>query len=367
MATALKRSAPTANSEDDYHITYAEFDDLSSDATEANDGDALGDTLAMSGGDLGPDGPQDFLMSGSSIEPELPCDVCGQTDRENIMVLCDGCKHGLHIDCLDPPLHEGYWLCDACISPTGRDITEDRVTLQFLATSKFPAAACKKEKTRIRARANRFSLVGGQLLHTQTSKPIHAIADRVQHLQDCHGIGHFGIAKTLHITQNHFWWHGMTEQVKAALLDCRECQTMLSRFDEPKEPHPVAVKGICNTVGIDLIGPVQISAKGNRYIITCVHYLTKNVEARAVPNKASYTKADFFWEDIICRYGNVATVISDRGGELSGSFEELLDRCFIDHRLTSPHHPHSNGLTERFNETLTIALRQIRQQAWQNG
>ena len=134
---------------------------------------------------------------------------------------------------------------------------------------------------------------------------------------------------------------------------------MLSRFNEPKELHPVAFKGIYNTVGIDLIGPVQISAKGNRYIITCVDYLTKNVEARAVPNKASDTAAHFFWEDIICRHGNAATVISDRGGELSGSFEELLDRCFIDHRLTSPHHPQSNGLTERLNETLTIALRKM--------
>ena len=96
-------------------------------------------------------------------------------------------------------------------------------------------------------------------------------------------------------------------------------------------------------MGIDLIGPVQISAKGNRYIITCVDYLTKNVEARAVPNKASDTVADFFWEDIICRHGNVATVISDRVGELSGSFEELLDLCYIDHRFTRPHHPQSNG------------------------
>ena len=46
-----------------------------------------------------------------------------------------------------------------------------------------------------------------------------------------------------------------------------------------------------------------------------------------MPNKASDTVADCFWEDIICRHGNVATVIPDRGGELPGSFEELLDRC----------------------------------------
>lgn len=151
----------------------------------------------------------------------------------------------------------------------------------------------------------------------------------------------------------------MTEQVKAALLDCRQYQKMLARFNEPKELHPVVVKGIFNTVGIDLIGSVQPSARNNRYIITSVDYLTKNIEARATPDKESGTVADFFWEDVICRHGNVATLISDHGGELAGRFQELLERCHIDHRLSSPHHPQSNGLTERFNETLTLALRKM--------
>ncbi len=90
--------------------------------------------------------------------------------------------------------------------------------------------------------------------------------------------------------------------------------------------------------------------------MTCVDYLTKDVEAWAVPNKASDTVVDFFLEDIVCRHGNVATVISDCRGGLSGSFDKLLDQGFIDHRLTSPRHPQSNGLTQQFNERLTIAL-----------
>ena len=62
---------------------------------------------------------------------------------------------------------------------------------------------------------------------------------------------------------------------------------------------------------------------------------------------------------MICRHGNVAEVVSDQGRELQGAFQDLLDRCHIDQRLTSAHHPQSNGLTERFNETLTIALRKM--------
>lgn len=122
---------------------------------------------------------------------------------------------------------------------------------------------------------------------------------------------------------------------------------MLSRSNELKELHPVAVRGICNTVGIDLIGPVQISAKGNRHITTCMDYLTQNLEGRGVPNKASDTLADFFWEEMICRHGNVVTVISHRGGEFSGSFEELLDCCFMTTAL--PALTTLSGLTGRFD------------------
>ena len=64
--------------------------------------------------------------------------------------------------------------------------------------------------------------------------------------------------------------------------------------------------------------------------------------------------ADFFWEDVVCRHGTVAEVVTDQGRELQGEFQTLLDSFYIDHRLTSPHHPQSNGLTERFNETLSI-------------
>ena len=173
-------------------------------------------------------------------------------------------------------------------------------------------------------------------------------------------IGHYGIQKTLHMLTNHYWWRGMTEQVKEVLKNCRDCQLIHVSFNEPKELHPIAVKGVYHKVGIDLIGPLQpTTTRGNNYIITSVDYLTKNVEARAVPNKESQTVADFFWDEVVCRHGNVAEVISDRGREFHGSFTELLDSCHIDHRFTSAHHPQSNGLTERFNETLTVALRKL--------
>lgn len=49
-------------------------------------------------------------------------------------------------------------------------------------------------------------------------------------------------------------------------------------------------------------------------------------------------------------------VVTDQGGEFQGEVQALLDKCGIDHRLTSPYHPQANGLTERANQTLTRSL-----------
>ena len=48
---------------------------------------------------------------------ETACQDCGSTDRGEEMLLCDGCDHGYHMDCLDPPvakIPDGDWFCPVC-------------------------------------------------------------------------------------------------------------------------------------------------------------------------------------------------------------------------------------------------------------
>lgn len=45
------------------------------------------------------------------------CQVCEQCDREDRMLLCDGCDLGYHMECLDPPMHQvpiEEWYCPRC-------------------------------------------------------------------------------------------------------------------------------------------------------------------------------------------------------------------------------------------------------------
>ncbi|XP_021054759.1 PHD and RING finger domain-containing protein 1 isoform X3 [Mus pahari] len=55
------------------------------------------------------------------------CEVCGRSDREDRLLLCDGCDAGYHMECLDPPLQEvpvDEWFCPECAVP-GVDPTHD--------------------------------------------------------------------------------------------------------------------------------------------------------------------------------------------------------------------------------------------------
>ncbi|XP_072292105.1 uncharacterized protein phrf1 isoform X2 [Eucyclogobius newberryi] len=48
---------------------------------------------------------------------ETSCEVCGGSDREDRLLLCDGCDAGFHMDCLTPPLDAvpvEEWFCPEC-------------------------------------------------------------------------------------------------------------------------------------------------------------------------------------------------------------------------------------------------------------
>ena len=45
------------------------------------------------------------------------CEICGRCDREDRLLLCDGCDFGYHCECLSPPLETipiEEWFCPDC-------------------------------------------------------------------------------------------------------------------------------------------------------------------------------------------------------------------------------------------------------------
>lgn len=63
-------------------------------------------------------------------EDVTSCEICNSPEREDVMLLCDECNQGYHMDCLTPRLTqipEGSWYCDNCFDPSAEsdDVSED--------------------------------------------------------------------------------------------------------------------------------------------------------------------------------------------------------------------------------------------------
>lgn len=53
----------------------------------------------------------------SLVETPTHCEICHSGDREDRLLLCDGCDLAYHCECLDPPLFYipiEEWFCPAC-------------------------------------------------------------------------------------------------------------------------------------------------------------------------------------------------------------------------------------------------------------
>lgn len=51
----------------------------------------------------------------------LQCQLCGNAENDEHMLLCDSCDRGYHMFCLNPPLEaipEGDWNCPQCLDPS---------------------------------------------------------------------------------------------------------------------------------------------------------------------------------------------------------------------------------------------------------
>lgn len=69
------------------------------------------------------------------VEDPTYCEICGRCDREDCMLLCDGCDLGYHLECLEPPLTEvpaGAWHCPDCSSQREANNMIDIYEVQLL-------------------------------------------------------------------------------------------------------------------------------------------------------------------------------------------------------------------------------------------
>jgi hypothetical protein len=161
--------------------------------------------------------------------------------------------------------------------------------------------------------------------------------------------GHRGRDPTYKKLSDSYFWPNMMSDTALFCRTCLECQAR-SSYRPKVQLHPSFVPTVMRKVGIDIVD-MGITSDGYKYIVDVRDDLTGWLEAKMLYRKSSKEVADFFYQDVICRFGCIPQVSCDNGTEFEGAFEILTREHGIPLVKTSPYHPEANGAVERGHRT----------------
>src|SRR6202042_3200955 len=110
----------------------------------------------------------------------------------------------------------------------------------------------------------------------------------------------------------------------SGIRSCHQCQVRSTA----KMKIPITISApatIFTKVYVDVMDMTE-STQGHKYIVCARDDLSRATECRALVKNDSISLMRFFWEQIYCRYGAIAQVVTDNGSEVKGAFAELLRR-----------------------------------------
>ena len=179
-----------------------------------------------------------------------------------------------------------------------------------------------------------------------------------------HGVptaGHLGITKTKDRVLQRYYWPGVFKDVAKYCRTCDTCQQCQPRGTQVKAemiPMPIISQPF-QRIAMDIVGPIDRSRSGNRYILTICDYATRYPEAIPLPSTEAGRIAKHLVE-VFSRVGIPEEILADQGANfMSALLQDVYQLLSIKRIRTSPYHPQTDGLVERFNSTLKSMLRKF--------
>ena len=164
--------------------------------------------------------------------------------------------------------------------------------------------------------------------------------------------GHSGIVRMKKIARSYVWWPGIDKELEQLAHDCTPCQKV------QKEPavaplHPwLWPSKPWARIHLDFAGPFL-----GRMFLIVVDAHSKWPEVVEMSSTTT-TNTIVVLRRLFSAYGRPEQMVSDNGPQFTSA--EFADFCRVNgikHIRTSPYHPSSNGLAERFVQSFKLAMK----------
>nr|GEV05184.1 hypothetical protein [Tanacetum cinerariifolium] len=128
-----------------------------------------------------------------------------------------------------------------------------------------------------------------------------------------------------------------------------------AKMKDEMSQNAIQVCEIFDVWGIDFMGPFP-NSKGNKYILVHVDYLSKWVEAKALPTNDARVVVKFL-KSLFSRFGTPKAIISDRGTHFyNDQFTKVMSKYGVTHRLSTAYHRQTSDQVEVTNQGLKRIL-----------
>lgn len=194
-------------------------------------------------------------------------------------------------------------------------------------------------------------------ISTSVIRPIVPLNWRYKIFLQFHNMSHPGTRATLKAINKRYLWPGMNKDITTWTKSCIQCQkTKVSRHVRSLPSHISVPDQRFSHVHLDIVGPLP-QHRGYKYLLTIIDRFTRWVEVFPLEDATSKTIASNFLSGWISRFGIPIKITTDQGRYFeSAIFSELTNLLGIHRIRSSPYHPQSNGMIERFHRSLKSAI-----------
>nr|XP_016508230.1 PREDICTED: uncharacterized protein LOC107825829 [Nicotiana tabacum] len=128
--------------------------------------------------------------------------------------------------------------------------------------------------------------------------------------------------------------------------------------------NPIQEVEVFDVWGIDFMGPF-VNSYNNKYILVAVDYVSKWVEAVALPTNDAKGVIGFLKKNIFTRFRTPRAIISDGGTHFCNrAFAKLLQKYSVRHKVATPYHPQISGQVEVSNREIKSVLTKTINATW---